>query len=92
MDDYNYMDYIPVKIETAQKELEEMKDFERNTPMYMWKKGSVVISYNTLENLQHAVKVLGYQWNEGKLGVPLETTALTTTQLTGISCKKEYKI
>ena len=35
MDDYNYMDYIPVKIETAQKELEEMKDFERNTPMYM---------------------------------------------------------
>jgi hypothetical protein len=85
----NYYDDTPERIEKAQKELEEMKDFERSTPMYVWKKGSVVISYNTLESLQHAVKVLGYQWNEGKLGVPLEIAARSTTQHIGTGCKKE---
>lgn len=61
----SYYDDTPEKVEKAREALQTLKEIEGSTQLYVWKRGSVEIAYNSIENLKKAVQTLGYEWEKG---------------------------
>ena len=53
------------KVEKAREALQTLKEIEGSTQLYVWKRGSVEIAYNSIGNLKKAVQTLGDEWETG---------------------------